>query len=112
MRSSPFARKTKQKDSSGGDGMTVALPVGATTTATVLVCMASRFESASIAPTSSTLRLGRLWRCRFIDHAHQPVSLQMRGALQNRLAELIRRIRSRISALVLGRPERRDALRQ
>ena len=34
----------------------------------------------------------------------------MRGAPQNRLAELILRIRSRISAFVLGRPERRDRL--
>ena len=34
----------------------------------------------------------------------------MRGAPQNRLAELILRIRSRISAFDLGRPERRDRL--
>jgi len=34
----------------------------------------------------------------------------MRGAPQNRLAELILRIRSRISAFVLGRPERGDRL--
>ena len=37
-------------------------------------------------------------------------SPSMRGAPQNRLAELILRIRSRISAFVLGRPERRDRL--
>ena len=37
-------------------------------------------------------------------------SPSMRGAPQNRLAELILRIRSRISAFVLGRPERCDRL--
>ena len=37
-------------------------------------------------------------------------SPSMRGAPQNRLAELILRIGSRISAFVLGRSERRDRL--
>jgi hypothetical protein len=36
----------------------------------------------------------------------------MRAAPQSRLARLILRIRSRISALILGRPKRRDRQRQ